>query len=390
MAATATDNQHAYYISGHGGEATGTFIVPDGCTIVVKVHSGELMYNSSLKYLKKFCKLPINTLINPTDNIYDIINNFGSVEIYNAGESCPNFNYSLLAYYDNITPSHIYYEAAIGSGLIDLLKLKSTLNCDSIRDVAIFNDSMQNIPSVLDQKIFFRVIRSLFNNSFYPSTEMIDRIISREYEKVSRAFANDTTMSRYDQFKYIFETVKQYVSMTQSQLCAKTKGTFYNFICRPHLASDRLFNVNIDEARENVKAKFKYNVESIKNTRHIFPTAYPLLLSRLSETVGHRRKYIKQWNDEKPFRNSRYSEFMPPPPPEINTDDTWHKPNATHKGWWHTNANSRKNTNTNANSTNTNANSRKNTNANSRKNTNANTNSRTSGGSRKSRQWKNC
>jgi hypothetical protein len=48
----------AFFIGGHGGEHNRTFVVPDGCIIVVHVHYGEKIdRDEHLEFLKKLYQL---------------------------------------------------------------------------------------------------------------------------------------------------------------------------------------------------------------------------------------------------------------------------------------------------------------------------------------------
>ncbi len=108
-----------YTICGHGGEPIDSFIVPRGCTIVVKANPGCYMskyeYNKHLRTI--FCNKELQgALSEPVANISDLRKSFGPVSIFKEGDTCPNFLFRLLVDYpDNTT--HIKHFSQM-SGII--------------------------------------------------------------------------------------------------------------------------------------------------------------------------------------------------------------------------------------------------------------------------------
>ena len=87
---TRRNHKKVYTIGGHGDNGTSRFIVPNGCTIVVREHTN----NPAHKYtedINKLCGFDTNTLTDPMKNSVALNAAYGSVAIYPAGSKCPNF-----------------------------------------------------------------------------------------------------------------------------------------------------------------------------------------------------------------------------------------------------------------------------------------------------------
>ena len=323
MAAT-TDNQHAYYISGHGDIVHDTFIVPEGCTIVVKGHSGEKTYNNTLKYMEKMCTLPMETLINPKIHIHDIIHNFGSVEIYNAGDICPDFVYSLVAYYYKV--DNLRFEG-IGSGLLDIETLRTTYKCHQIPPIQQYDYSYEDVNELLN------LLTSWYANSILPTPAFVNSQLPSIKSNVERIpyFAWFTLLMK---FKTILDYIRDtnILRYTQSQMCSNFKGTYYNFICRPMIGSNLLFNLNSGNGTGlNIKDRLYDNFNSMTN---ITTDANAVLKQYIANSFAIRRPLIKEW-----YRDSNHRRLTN----NDNSDtNTWHKQSAPRKGW------TKKRTNTDA------------------------------------------
>ncbi len=88
-----------YAICGHGGEPIESFVVPKGCTIIVKANPGCYMskydYDRHLRTL--FCNKELSDILSdPVANIAVLSKTFGPVSIFKEGDECPNFMFRLL------------------------------------------------------------------------------------------------------------------------------------------------------------------------------------------------------------------------------------------------------------------------------------------------------
>jgi hypothetical protein len=96
----------AFLIGGHGAEEprdrdNDMIVVPDNCIIVVLMHYGELMprgklleIHQRLYQLKEEGRSDI--LHDPLNHIPTLLEICGSLAIYQAGDTCPNFDYELF------------------------------------------------------------------------------------------------------------------------------------------------------------------------------------------------------------------------------------------------------------------------------------------------------
>jgi hypothetical protein len=90
--------RNLYYIAGHGDNGVDMFIVPPGCTIVVRVEAEQTANgNDYLKNIKALCTIDNYILEHPEKHQDVLKKKFKStIAVYNEGESCPNFRYTLL------------------------------------------------------------------------------------------------------------------------------------------------------------------------------------------------------------------------------------------------------------------------------------------------------
>jgi hypothetical protein len=90
-----------YTILGHGNNGHGKIIVPEGSIVVAKAHPGDDiagLEETLLKEKKKILNIKhIQTILNPLNNAKNLYKLFGSVSIFRGGQTCPNFQYSLIA-----------------------------------------------------------------------------------------------------------------------------------------------------------------------------------------------------------------------------------------------------------------------------------------------------
>ena len=95
----------AFTIMGHGLETTVYKVVPPGCVLVATTNAGASVSSrtaiqNNLKLLDENNRDYIMDPLNHKKEIYKL---FGPVSIYTEGELYPDFSYSLLSYYKNLT-----------------------------------------------------------------------------------------------------------------------------------------------------------------------------------------------------------------------------------------------------------------------------------------------
>jgi len=206
---------NAYCIGGHGSEHSDIrsrhFYVPPNCIIIVKVYSGA----TSREYPEsdgRFIQLGSEILKNPLQHIDKLIEQFGSIRIYKPGDECPNFEYTMLSCFNReyCTPF---------SGLIDLDRL--------IKQTRNRSDNKRRLPlkEGMNRKEIVEYFSNLFHYSIFPryhqSKKWINEILDDMEEKRMELNCN-----------YINYMLDMKCKITQSDLCRKETGVFYNFACR--------------------------------------------------------------------------------------------------------------------------------------------------------------
>jgi hypothetical protein len=272
--------KRAYWISGHGLDPTSgdTFIVPAGCTIVVKATPGESSYIPD-KVLQTLCKSNPKKLKNPLHYIPYIIKKFGSVVIYEEGEECPNFEYTLKNCFpgeiNNVKDDYALC-SEFGSGVMDIDRIsKFRRNCTS---AYIDTSSINCITDVID------TILSLYKNSVYPTIEELEQIISEDSKYLL------TLRGTYIHLqKRVFETINPYTFIKQEDLCNKLPGVYYNFVCRyRERVSDKVYS---DPNFPNNNPHQKILNKNVKNSN-----AFELLRERIAEAERKRKPLLQQAN----------------------------------------------------------------------------------------------
>jgi len=283
--------KRAYWISGHGADPTSgdTFIVPAGCTIVVKATPGESSYIAD-KVLRSLCKSNPKKLKNPLHYIPYIIKKFGSVIIYEEGEECPNFEYTLKNCFpgeiNNVKDNYALC-AEFGSGVMDIDRIsKFKRNCTG---AYIDTSSINCITHVID------TILSLYNNSVYPTIEDLQPIIKENSEYLLALRG-----TYIDLQKHVFEKIDPYTYIKQEDLCNKLPGVYYNFVCRyRERVSDKVYSApNFPNNNPHQKILNK-NVKNIN--------AFELLRERIGESELKRKKLLQEakFGEIKPVKESQ-------------------------------------------------------------------------------------
>jgi len=183
-----------FSIQGHGSFNPLTFIVPDGCIVIVKAHPGEptvfgtidrtldkMTHYDSL--VQRVCTVDEECLRNPLAHIADLIDTFGSLAFYSAGDVCPDFSYTLLSYFPDIQRFSNF-----GSGVVDLFKMRLLLACDMRQTDPSTKMSSYSISTFDDA---CDIIANLFTNSVIPTKRDILRILHEDpqyFEDVKFAF----------------------------------------------------------------------------------------------------------------------------------------------------------------------------------------------------------
>ena len=209
---TQKNHTKVYTIGGHGDNGTKRFIVPKGCTIVVREHTGNPAYDFT-KDINKLCKFDTDTLTNPVKNSDALHTAYGSVAIYPAGSKCPNFNYYILGCYKyedgNRCPK-------FRSGVIDVRKAKHANEC--LSDTGTFNPNGLELDEYLAEN---------YKYSAWPTGDEAFSIIRR----LRSLFNHETDNQFMNKLESLF-------TITQEDLCHLLPGVYYNFVCREFKVSE--------------------------------------------------------------------------------------------------------------------------------------------------------
>jgi hypothetical protein len=311
--ATAENDMPVYYIGGHGGEyprfpirfarfQKKSFIVPAGCTIVVKALPGAGMWFNPER-LRSFCTTPIEILSQPQDNLPEILDIFGSVAIYKGGDMCPNFNYVLLSCYDNFPEMGDTSLNNFGSGIIDIRKKQSSGFCvDELNGLTILDERFT------DPLLFKEQILKMFENSVFPTPNEVELILKSWIEKaimpLSERIASVTgqlisALRGSGKYEFEREPERGIINTTQSELCfLLKKGVFYNFVCRPvdnGTTLNTLYEFNRNYT-PSVPRSMIPRLNSISRTPGVLRNTQ---LKHLTESLKHRKPGVVEWYQRK-------------------------------------------------------------------------------------------
>jgi len=208
----------AFYIMGHGSVIHDTFTVPVGHIVVVKVAEGESFYQTN-KYIPIMCGMDISILTDPIRRRAELVEALGSVAIYLPGSICPNFRYSLV---DDIKSKAILSE--FGSGVTDIGEYKQDPSKLAITR-SIMNHTIETFQGIQERnnpEEIKRYITDGYQYSICPTKNEVETAIDH--------LETNTNM------RGIITKLKQnpLFFITQKDLCDKSEGVFYNFVCRPN------------------------------------------------------------------------------------------------------------------------------------------------------------
>ena len=251
----ATHATQAYVIRGHGSEGDHTFTVPEDCVIVVKMQTGALSYVAN-ELIPKLCSLTSSILKDPEKYYSDIHEAFGSVAIYLPGDTCSNFNFSLVECY----PSESYnWCGTAGSGIINIDSfLDKSNNICSDTNIIEARELFREIKDGVKNKssTIYKYIGNLFKNSVYPRSEdvlnYIDDLSDEDLDKDENGIVS---------LNKILSEIDEHFKVTQEKLC-NTPGVYYNFVCRANDATSQLFN------RQSNRHVLHNSITSVFDVKH--------------------------------------------------------------------------------------------------------------------------
>lgn len=303
----------AYIISGHGtSPKRDTFVVPEGCVIIASAKQGEELYGSR-DY--KFTELPLEVLRDPLNHRAALIETFGTLAFYTAGDICPNFQYSLFPFFRG-AGGLLQERRVIGGGIISVDKLQRIALSSS-------PDSLDQLGTMKYEKPFKggsliewvgkiqQFYGKCFMTSEFPTSLNVKQMIADFFNESDpmldmnmSLLASATTFS--DQLELINSwLVGRYPDIfetSQSFLCntLRMRGVFFNFVCRPEDSTNaaRLYN---RPSSHNTQEERKGHM--IRKNTSLFETADPNLrltmLKQIAEAEMHRKSAIRDWSNAK-------------------------------------------------------------------------------------------
>jgi hypothetical protein len=286
----------AFVMMGHGKErTTNKRVVPEGCILVVQIHSGELNYFIPNFYSNIFNDPEKDRYLDPIANykyITDKINIGRGISentplaIYIEGDEYPEFVYTLISYLDTDLEDN-------SKNPRDSFKIKdSGIAQYPFIEGEAYNEIIRK--DVEGKEIFL----NLYNKSTYPPRAEIEQIID---EIPGTKNLNDIIYS---------SGIEKKLTIRQSELFKILgKGVYYNLVCR--FTSPKLLVNDIFTKRKIINN----NQRSLVNSSLHLRKNRPEILQAIGEAEGQRQGFIGRLN------KSREATYVPRPQVEINVTD---------------------------------------------------------------------
>jgi hypothetical protein len=301
----------AFFIGGHGGEHNRTFVVPDGCIIIVHVHYGEKIdRDEHLEILKKLYQLKqegrSDILRDPLNHIPALLEIYQRFAVYQAGESCPDFRYQLF----DCLSSTVCYE--IPMGVVDL----------DAWDGPEYSVSENKLRKPITPNKIKHHFSNPYEYSIYPTKNQVEIKVQEITEQVAKNQEESSIRNVIEQkprslLRAIFKGISDYTDTTQSELCDFRKGVYYHSVCRQKKdITSELYSsiISIPQVTRHVN-QVRNRPLSVSHTRKKANNYVSLkkgvsnaLKHRIGETLKHRTPYIKQWMNSPVYRARRREE----------------------------------------------------------------------------------
>jgi hypothetical protein len=302
-ATNAFTPSNAYYIMGHGDITHETFIVPENCIVVVKVEEGESFYQTD-KYFPIIYNMNLSILTDPIKKRAELVKALGTVAIYHPGATCPNFRYSVI---DTVKAGEQPVLSEFGSGVTNISLYKRDQHKCTLTG-SVMNNTLSTFTGIKSRKNSEEIkkfIVDAYQYSIYPTQQDVETIIDTLIDN-NITDINDiiNKMNHYSLFR-----------PTQEDLCKKSRGVFFNFVCRPNDSLKPIFKPTFYV--NNVTSKLVNNVQglitlqnspapfhSANNIRSYSETAKRKLKDAEANLKAAKKEYINTayGNDESPER----------------------------------------------------------------------------------------
>jgi len=213
----------AFFMMGHGGESLDIKIVPPGCIIVVKVHSGELNFlDESIVFPYILNHEKIDNFLDPVTNYKDVttiinshLNSKTPLAIYREGDEYPDFYYTLLSSWN---------AELLGYGKDTYLLENSGIVEYPLHGAIVTPTKLFINKSAPGKEAFL----DLYNASSLPYRFQLEQIINTIPEPTIENIIN-------------FPQIQSLINIRQSDLFQiKGPGVYYNLVCRATRESIRV------------------------------------------------------------------------------------------------------------------------------------------------------
>ena len=254
----------AYLMMGHGEEIVGPpKIVPEGCTLVVQVHSGQLNYFNSRHFLNFFEYKEKEKFLDPVTYYPEIVKQITkgnpdptsrTLAIYKEGDTYPDFRYTLVSYFQfgNQNKEPWAHSLIRPSGIA-----KYPFETDENDGNFFVGQQILRKNRIIDYDFNSAgddIYTKYFKKSIFPTKEFIREKLN---DKTLFPDGNDTTIKQIVDSPIGFNGEE--TTILQSELFEKFKespGVYYNTVCR---------------ARKNVK----YNRGQLNENELQFKNVWP-------------------------------------------------------------------------------------------------------------------
>jgi hypothetical protein len=295
-----------FLIGGHGGEPRKTFVVPDGCIIIVHVHYGDkINRDKHFEIFSKLYRLKKEVLHDPLtlNHLPILFDIYQRIAIYQAGDTCPDLSYLLF----DCPDSTECYNMPMG-----------------VIDMDIWSNPprfarINKLPKSPTQAQIIEHFSKPYRDSIYPTKEQVEAKVREIIEHVARNKEESTVRDVIEQkprslLRAIFKGIEDYTHTTQSELCAFRKGVYYHSICREKKDITKRLSSSIISIPQITRFinQVRNRPVNASHTRKKANSYVSLKLgisnalkSRIGETVKHRTPFIKQWMNSPVYQEKR-------------------------------------------------------------------------------------
>lgn len=278
----------AFLIGGHGNETNKTFVVPAGCVIIVHMNHADTIHRDDHRdFLYELSRLDKTILHNPLSHIPTLLEIYKKIAVYQAGDRCPDFVYSL---FDCLSSTECY---RFPMGIIDMDHLSNTKR---------YRESEQ-LPKNPTEEQIVAFFSKAYKHSIYPTEKDVQ-------EKVKEIIAADPPAL----LRTIYKELDKY-RITQSELCDLHKGVYYHSVCRSKKGITKKLKKMLSSSMISIPEVLRHQMRRASNgtKSHKKSLRFSLqsrrmsntLKNRIGEVAAHRTSYVKQWMNSPAYQEQQ-------------------------------------------------------------------------------------